>query len=106
MELEKGGESLKDYIQRFFKVAAKTKILSEDARVMALATGLKEMSPMWSDLHLKAANTMNGFLDRADGFIKLEEVITRAKGSKGGKKKSLYSEAPVIKAHRNGKKGG
>uniref|UniRef100_A0A803PC42 Uncharacterized protein n=1 Tax=Cannabis sativa TaxID=3483 RepID=A0A803PC42_CANSA len=69
-------ESLKDYIQRVLEAAAKTKSLSEDARVMALEAGLKEMIPLWSNFHLKAVYIMNDFLDRVNGFIKLEEAVT------------------------------
>uniref|UniRef100_A0A803NJA0 Retrotransposon gag domain-containing protein n=1 Tax=Cannabis sativa TaxID=3483 RepID=A0A803NJA0_CANSA len=90
-------EPLKDYIQRFLEASIKAKSLSEDARVMALVAGLKEMSPLWSDLRIKAVYTMNDFLYRAYGFIKLKEVVTRAKGLKGGKKKSLNSETPATK---------
>uniref|UniRef100_A0A803QBC3 Uncharacterized protein n=1 Tax=Cannabis sativa TaxID=3483 RepID=A0A803QBC3_CANSA len=87
-------EPLKDYIQRFLEAVAKTKNLSKDTRVMALIVEHKEMSPLWSDLRLKASYTMNNFLDRAYGFIKLEEVVTLAWGSKGGKK-SPDSKAPA-----------
>uniref|UniRef100_A0A803P3U2 Retrotransposon gag domain-containing protein n=1 Tax=Cannabis sativa TaxID=3483 RepID=A0A803P3U2_CANSA len=72
-------ESLKDYIQQFLEATFKTKMLSEDARVMAAVAGLKEISPLWFDLCLKSVYTMNIFLHTADGFIKLEEVVTRAK---------------------------
>uniref|UniRef100_A0A803QC28 Uncharacterized protein n=1 Tax=Cannabis sativa TaxID=3483 RepID=A0A803QC28_CANSA len=92
-------------IQWFLEVAAKTKNLSEDARVMPLAIGLMEISPLWFDLHLKAIYTMNDFLDRADGFIKLEEAIARAEGLNGGKRKSLDSPYPDTEAQGNGKKG-
>uniref|UniRef100_A0A803PRM1 Uncharacterized protein n=1 Tax=Cannabis sativa TaxID=3483 RepID=A0A803PRM1_CANSA len=97
---------LKDYIQRFLEVATKTKSLSEDARVMALPVELKEISPLWSNLCDKAVYTMNNFLDRAYLFIKLEEAITRAKGSKGGNKKSPDTEAPATEAQGSRKKGG
>uniref|UniRef100_A0A803NKK8 Uncharacterized protein n=1 Tax=Cannabis sativa TaxID=3483 RepID=A0A803NKK8_CANSA len=78
---------------------------------MELAAGLKEMSPLWSDLHLKPGYTMNDFLDRADGFIKYEKVISLVKDSKNKKKKSTYCPAPnpdtqgaVEKEERTGKR--
>uniref|UniRef100_A0A803QCB8 Uncharacterized protein n=1 Tax=Cannabis sativa TaxID=3483 RepID=A0A803QCB8_CANSA len=94
----KKNEPDKDYIQRFLEVATKTKTLTEDARVVALIIGIKEMSPLLSNFRLKAVYTMNDFLDRVDGFIKLKKVVTRAKGSKGGKKKLPDTEAPTIEA--------
>ncbi|KAM6563178.1 hypothetical protein CsatB_023176 [Cannabis sativa] len=97
-------ESLKDYIHWCLEASAKTKILSKDARVMELATGLNEMSPLWSDLCLKSVYTMNDFLDRLDGFINLEEVVTQAKGSKGNKKKSPNSLTLDTTVQVNGKK--
>uniref|UniRef100_A0A803P334 Uncharacterized protein n=1 Tax=Cannabis sativa TaxID=3483 RepID=A0A803P334_CANSA len=101
-----GRQPLEDYIQQFLKAYDKTNSLNEDSRVMALAVKLKEMSSLWSDLCLKVVYTMNDFLDKADGFIKLEEDVTQAKGSIGGKKKSPDSQTPATKAQENGKKGG
>uniref|UniRef100_A0A803NPT8 Uncharacterized protein n=1 Tax=Cannabis sativa TaxID=3483 RepID=A0A803NPT8_CANSA len=97
-------EPLNDYIQQFFEAAAKTKSLGKDARVMALVVGLKEMSSMWPNLHLKVVYTMNDFLDIVDGFIKLEEDVTRTNGLNGVKKKSPDIRAPTTEAQGNGKK--
>ncbi|KAF4365175.1 hypothetical protein G4B88_013072 [Cannabis sativa] len=52
---------LNDYITWFLEVVAKTKSLSEVVRFMALAFGLKEISPIWSDLFLEAIYTINDF---------------------------------------------
>uniref|UniRef100_A0A803NKJ9 Uncharacterized protein n=1 Tax=Cannabis sativa TaxID=3483 RepID=A0A803NKJ9_CANSA len=72
---------------------------------MALIARLKEMNPLWSDLRLKAVYTMDDFLDRAYGFIKFEKVITQAKGSNGGKKKSPNTKAPATEAQSSVKNG-
>uniref|UniRef100_A0A803QH39 Uncharacterized protein n=1 Tax=Cannabis sativa TaxID=3483 RepID=A0A803QH39_CANSA len=61
-------------------VGLQTKALSEDAEVMAMTAGLTVMSPFWKDLKLKPVHTIQELLDRAGGFIKLEEAIKKVRG--------------------------
>uniref|UniRef100_A0A803PDJ4 Retrotransposon gag domain-containing protein n=1 Tax=Cannabis sativa TaxID=3483 RepID=A0A803PDJ4_CANSA len=57
-----------------------TKILSEDAKVIALTVGLTVMGPLWKDLKLKSVYTVQEFLDRVVDFIKLEKAFKKVRG--------------------------
>ncbi|XP_062075902.1 uncharacterized protein LOC133780035 [Humulus lupulus] len=59
---QRDNEPLKDYIQRFMQEATRVKSLSDDGKLIAIIS------------RVKSARTTQEFLDRAEEFIKLEEV--------------------------------
>ncbi|XP_062089143.1 uncharacterized protein LOC133795702 [Humulus lupulus] len=71
---QRDNEPLKDYIQRFMWEVTRVKSLNDDGKLIAINSGIKVKNLFWSSLKRKFARTTQEFLDRAEEFIKLEEV--------------------------------
>uniref|UniRef100_A0A803PJ92 Uncharacterized protein n=1 Tax=Cannabis sativa TaxID=3483 RepID=A0A803PJ92_CANSA len=67
-------EPLKDYLQRFMTEATKVKNLMEEGRYTAIMSGILHLSELCKDIRRHSTQNMADFLDRAEGFVKLEEV--------------------------------
>ena len=105
---QQDGESLKDYIQRFMRVAAGAKMVGDEGKMMAITAGVKRRSPLWKSLRKDGVRTTQEFLDRADRYIKLEEAIADD-GKPSGKDKKAAEPAKVAngsKPNGNGKGNG
>ncbi|XP_062100391.1 uncharacterized protein LOC133806287 [Humulus lupulus] len=71
-------EPLKDYVQRFMQEDARSKMVSDEGKLMANKAGIQIKGPIWTDLRRKTIYSTRELLDQADEFIKLEEAIRRA----------------------------
>ncbi|KAM6547176.1 hypothetical protein CsatB_018852 [Cannabis sativa] len=87
---QRPGEPLRAYINRFMTEVTKVSLLTEDGKLSAILGGIEVYGELWKDIRKNApVDSMSDFLDRAEGFIKLEEAIQRAKGEqKLGKSKA------------------
>ncbi|XP_060963703.1 uncharacterized protein LOC133033115 [Cannabis sativa] len=73
------GEPLRAYISRFMTEATKVARVTEDGKLSEILGDIEVLRELWKDLRKnRPINSMSDFLDRADGFIKLEEAIHRA----------------------------
>uniref|UniRef100_A0A803QDY4 Retrotransposon gag domain-containing protein n=1 Tax=Cannabis sativa TaxID=3483 RepID=A0A803QDY4_CANSA len=70
-------EPLKDYSQRFMAEATRVTGLIEEGRYTAILRGILPLSDFWKDIRRISTNEME-FLERVDGFIKLEEAVRQA----------------------------
>ncbi|XP_030478039.1 uncharacterized protein LOC115695086 [Cannabis sativa] len=76
---QRSGEPLRAYISRFMTEATKVARLTEEGRLTAILGGMEVLGELWKDIKKSGpVGSMAEFLDRADGFIKLEEAIHRA----------------------------
>ncbi|XP_062100845.1 uncharacterized protein LOC133806771 [Humulus lupulus] len=71
-------EPLKDYVLRFIQEVARSRTVSDEGKLMAIMAGIQIKGPLWTELRRKTVYSTRKFLDRADEFIRLEEVIRRA----------------------------
>ncbi|XP_062100469.1 uncharacterized protein LOC133806375 [Humulus lupulus] len=72
---QKEGETLKGYVQRFMRAAARDKRVGDEGKMMALTIGVRCHSSLWNSLRMNGVKSTQEFLDRADTYIKLEEAI-------------------------------
>ncbi|XP_062118655.1 ribulose bisphosphate carboxylase large chain-like [Humulus lupulus] len=112
---QKEGEPLKEYIQRFMRVAARAKSVIDEGKMMAITAGVQCRSPLSSVLRKNGVKSTQEFLDRADKYIKLEEAITNEgqspnanqyKKEESTKAVSGSSEPNNNNGNNNNKKGG
>ncbi|KAM6563560.1 hypothetical protein CsatB_023558 [Cannabis sativa] len=76
---QRPGEPLRAYISRFMTEATKVARAIEDRKLSAILGGIEVLGELWKDIRKNGLiDSMSDFLDRADGFIKLEEAIQRA----------------------------
>uniref|UniRef100_A0A803QNW1 Uncharacterized protein n=1 Tax=Cannabis sativa TaxID=3483 RepID=A0A803QNW1_CANSA len=71
------GEPLRAYISRFTIEAAKVKRLTKEGRLTAILGRIEHPGELWKDIKRLTVASMAEFLNRADGFIKLEEAVWR-----------------------------
>ncbi|XP_062100896.1 uncharacterized protein LOC133806823 [Humulus lupulus] len=74
---QKEGEPLKEYIQRFMRVATRAKTVGDEGMMMAIAAGVQRQSPLWNSLRKNGVKNTQEFLERAYKYIKLEEAIAQ-----------------------------
>ncbi|XP_030502602.2 uncharacterized protein LOC115717767 [Cannabis sativa] len=86
---QRPGKPLRAYISRFMTEATKVSWVTEGGKLFAILRGIEVLGELWKDIRKNGpVDSMSDFLDRAEGFIKLEEAIQRAKGEqKPGKSK-------------------
>ncbi|XP_060965431.1 uncharacterized protein LOC133034373 [Cannabis sativa] len=76
---QRPGEPLRTYISRFMTEAKKVARLTEEGKLAIILGGIKILGELWKDIKKSCpVDSMSDFLDRVDGFIKLEEAIQRA----------------------------
>ncbi|XP_030508930.1 uncharacterized protein LOC115723582 [Cannabis sativa] len=76
---QRPGEPLRAYISKFMTEATKVARLTEEGRLTAILGGIEVLGELWKDIKRCGPMwSMVEFLDRADGFIKLEEARQRA----------------------------
>uniref|UniRef100_A0A803NKP2 Retrotransposon gag domain-containing protein n=1 Tax=Cannabis sativa TaxID=3483 RepID=A0A803NKP2_CANSA len=94
-------EPLKDHISQFMTEATRVRGLTKEGRLAAVLGGIMPLGDLWKDIKRLMVNSMVEFLDKADGFIKLEEGVRNAAprvvstGQKQNTSMSLSALAPV-----------
>ncbi|XP_060974091.1 uncharacterized protein LOC133039259 [Cannabis sativa] len=91
------GESLRAYISRFMMEATKVARVTEDDKLSAILGGIEVIGELSKDIKKNGqVDSMSDFLDRTEGFIKLEEAIQRAEvEQKPGWPKASSAETSV-----------
>lgn len=64
--LQKDGESLKAYIQRFMQVTSRAKVVGDEGKMMAIMAGVRCQTPFWKSLRKSGVKTAQEFLNKAD----------------------------------------
>ncbi|GMN65862.1 hypothetical protein TIFTF001_034930 [Ficus carica] len=75
-------ESLKEWLTRFSVEVVSTEEISDKDALMGTMSSMRHDIPFRDDLHQKPAKTYQEFLERTQGFIKVEEAKILALKSK------------------------
>ena len=75
------GETLKAYLSRFANVAARARDADDSSKLMAMGTGILVGGGLWNEIQRKGVSSVNEFLNRAQGWINLEEAQASATGT-------------------------
>ena len=71
-------EPLKAYLSRFANVAARARDADDNSKLMALRIGILVGEGLWNEIQRKGVSSVNEFLNRAQGWINLEEAQASA----------------------------
>ena len=73
---QRPGQPLLAYISRFMTEATKVSRVTEDGKLSVILGGIEVLGEVWKDIRKNGlVDSMSDFLDRVEGFIKLEEAI-------------------------------
>ena len=92
--------------------ATKVSRVTEDGKLSAILGGIEVLGELWKDIRKNGSiDSMGDFLDRAEGFIKLEEAIQRAEGEQKPNKTKAPStgtsaQLPQYSRNSSGKRSG
>ncbi|XP_030479367.2 uncharacterized protein LOC115696613 [Cannabis sativa] len=89
---QRPGEPLRAYISIFMMEATKVSPLTEDGKLSATLGAIEVLGELWKDIRKNdPVDSMSDFLDRAEGFIKLEEAIQQVEGEQKPAKSKVTS---------------
>ncbi|XP_062100091.1 uncharacterized protein LOC133805963 [Humulus lupulus] len=72
-DIKKGtNKALENYVQHFMQEPARSKIVNDDGKSMAIMARIQVKGPLCTDLRRKIVYSTREFRDRAEEFIKLE----------------------------------
>ncbi|XP_060965359.1 uncharacterized protein LOC115720261 [Cannabis sativa] len=98
---QRPGEPLRAYISRFMTEATKVSRVIEDGKLSSILGGIEVLGELWKYIRKNGpVVSISDFLDRAEGFIKLEEDLQRAEGEqKPGKSKAPSTRTSIQLPH-------